>query len=411
VGKTRIHDLAAEFGIESGQLIELLAGMGIHVRSHMSGLGPDQVALVRARWEREKRRKAGGDAKKKTTRRRARKKADEPAEEPKPERRRPVRRRRSAAEVAARAAVEDGTVIADADVAGSDEYLDVDVLVPLDEPMAPEETAADVSADELEVVEAEETLSEVGEEVEAAAEVEAEEPAETEEEVVAQAGAHAAKPAREPVIPRRVPRVPRPKAKPKPQPKRSRPAAAAAGPRPVASAAPGEATEDRRRDRKRRKRGKRSQVDREAVQANISRTLASIKGPGTKRSPRRRDDSTSARELEQMKRAEEQEREKTTIRVNEFITVSELATMLGVQPTQIVTFCFKELSMMVTVNQRLDFDQIDLIAGEFGFKAMREEEYVPTETLEPAEEDKEEDLVARSPVDAAHRCVSPQALR
>ena len=56
MGKTRIHDLAAEFGIESGQLISLLADMGIHVRSHLSALAADQVALVRARWEREKRK-------------------------------------------------------------------------------------------------------------------------------------------------------------------------------------------------------------------------------------------------------------------------------------------------------------------------------------------------------------------
>ena len=58
MGKTRIHDLAAEFGIESGQLISLLAEMGIHVRSHLSALAADQVALVRAKWEREKRKAA-----------------------------------------------------------------------------------------------------------------------------------------------------------------------------------------------------------------------------------------------------------------------------------------------------------------------------------------------------------------
>ena len=79
MGKTRIHDLAAEFGIESGQLISLLADMGIHVRSHLSGLAADQVALMRARWEREKRRAAAPEKKKKTTRRAAKKKTEEKA--------------------------------------------------------------------------------------------------------------------------------------------------------------------------------------------------------------------------------------------------------------------------------------------------------------------------------------------
>ncbi len=46
----RVHDLAAEFGVESGQLITLLADMEIHVRSHLSALDEGQVARVRTRW-------------------------------------------------------------------------------------------------------------------------------------------------------------------------------------------------------------------------------------------------------------------------------------------------------------------------------------------------------------------------
>ena len=53
---TRIHDLAAEFGVSSEQLMGLLKEMDIFVRSHLSPLKEEQVALVRARWEREKRR-------------------------------------------------------------------------------------------------------------------------------------------------------------------------------------------------------------------------------------------------------------------------------------------------------------------------------------------------------------------
>ena len=57
------------------------------------------------------------------------------------------------------------------------------------------------------------------------------------------------------------------------------------------------------------------------------------------------------------------------MRVNEFITVSELADILKIPATQIVAFALKNLGLMVTINQRLDFDQIELIAGEYGFQA------------------------------------------
>jgi len=56
VTTTRIHDLAAEFGISSEQLIGLLKELDIFVRSHLSPLKPEQVPLRRARWEREKRK-------------------------------------------------------------------------------------------------------------------------------------------------------------------------------------------------------------------------------------------------------------------------------------------------------------------------------------------------------------------
>ncbi|HJS47705.1 MAG TPA: translation initiation factor IF-2 N-terminal domain-containing protein, partial [Gemmatimonadales bacterium] len=58
VGKLRVHELAAEFGVEVERLLDLLREMGVFVRSHLSALEPDQVAAVRVRWEREKRRAA-----------------------------------------------------------------------------------------------------------------------------------------------------------------------------------------------------------------------------------------------------------------------------------------------------------------------------------------------------------------
>jgi len=384
VTKTRVHDLAAEFGIEAEQLMRLLADLGIQVRSHLSALDAGQVALVRARWEREKRKRAEPGAS--TGRRRAAKSkaAGSPRTEALPP---PKRRRRTAAEVAAREAAEAEQRQREAEAAVEQELR---LSPPAVEPKPSlEERAAALFREP----------ATMAEEMEAAAaeRPEAEEPAApatpaaaTEAEPVTP---QEAAPEPEPVVPRR---IPRPVAAGWPKPVASAAPGAPPAPRPVASAAPGELLEERRREKKKRKKGKRTQVDREAVQANISRTLASIKGPA-KKGVRRREEDGGLRDLEEQRRAEEREREKTTVRVNEFITVSELASILNVSPTQIVTFAFKELGMMVTVNQRLDFDQIELIASAFGFRAVREEEYV-AEAAEAPVEDRPEDLVPRPPV-------------
>ena len=377
--KTRVHDLAAEFAIQSDKLLQMLADIGIHVRSHLSSLDSDQVSLARARWERDKRRKADGDDKKKKKKTRRRTKTAKAAAEPAKAPPRPRRRRRTAAEVAQREAEdEEERLEREAAVAAA---APEETLEPVKE-QSLEERAAALFGDQPAGVEAPQPP------------VETEQPAATAAppplaDTSVEAAAPTA-PAPEPVKPMRIPRPSggAPRIKP----------VASATPRPIASAAPGEATEERRREKgKKRRKGKRSQVDQEAVQANISKTLASLKsGPGKK--ARRRDDETSFRQREEQRRQEEKEREKTLVRVNEFITVSELAETLKVKRTEIVSFCFKELGMMVTVNQRLDFDQIELIAGAFGFQAEQEEEYAPTDTLVTEEADAPEDLRSRPPV-------------
>jgi len=156
--------------------------------------------------------------------------------------------------------------------------------------------------------------------------------------------------------------------------------------------------EEHRRDKgKKRKKGRKSLVDQEAVAQNISRTLASIKGPVGRKGIRHREEGPSFRDLQEEKRREEKEREKTLVRVTEFITVSELANILKVPPTQVVAFAFKELGQMVTINQRLDFDMIELIASAFGFQAAREEEYVAA-APEEREAESAETLKPRPPI-------------
>ncbi len=146
----------------------------------------------------------------------------------------------------------------------------------------------------------------------------------------------------------------------------------------------------------RRKKGKRGAVDQEAVDANISKTMATLRGAPSRRTAS--DMRRGSREDVEAARAAEAERERKTVRVNEFITVSELAQILKIAATEIVAFAFKNLGLMVTINQRLDFDQIELIAGEFGFQAVREDAYQADETGVAAEADLPSELVPRPPI-------------
>jgi translation initiation factor IF-2 len=74
--------------------------------------------------------------------------------------------------------------------------------------------------------------------------------------------------------------------------------------------------------------------------------------------------------------------------VTEFLTMKELSELIDVPSTQIITSAFKNLGLMVTINQRLDFDQIELLLEEFGFQAAREEEYAGLDEGIEEEEDR-----------------------
>ena len=399
--KTRVHDLAAEFGIPSEQLMGLLKDMDIFVRSHMSALENDQVAAVRVRWEREKRKVAEDAAPKKGRRKAA--KAAEPT--PPPAEAKPARRRRTAAEVAQAEAV------AQAEREAEITTLELERPVPelVEQPTAKsiEERARALFKD----------LPPAPVDDEETADTEAAAPAATSTPAAPVFAAPAA-PAPPPSVPNRAPFIP-PRIPRTPPPQRSNQGGGSQqqrpgqGPRPVfSSSAPGGGPArpgadrpapartfgpdaEKGGSRKKGKKGRRGFVDQEAVQANIAKTLQGMKGPGGRKG--RRTDEPSYRDLIAGRMAEEKEKEKTRVRVNEFISVSELAAAMKIPATQIVQFAFKELGLMVTVNQRLDFDQIDLIASEFGFEAVREDEYqAEAETVD--EPDTDEELVPRPPV-------------
>ena len=435
MSKLRVHDMAGEFGISSDEVITLLRQMDVPVRSHLTLLSDDQVARIRARWEREKRVRAEKQTAPPARRRRgtaAAPAAAAPAA-PAPAEASGIRRRRRPAELGGDAAAIAMTDEPDVDVALPEVDLDHGIVVG-DEP-------ADVAPATSEPVE---RAAEPTEEIDVA-------PPAPPPPVVAAPPAAPPVPPRVPEADRTPPAAeppppPPPMARPlmppapagggadRPRPRpivpgapRPRPVASGSPfvpPRPVASAAPGGGmTPTRRDDRQqpqrgggggaggggcggqqqqqqpqgRRKKGKRGAVDQEAVSANIFKTMSAMRGPAQRRGgPRRADDVASREEMEAQREAD-RERERKTVHVNEFITVSELAEILKIPATQIVGFAFKNLGLMVTINQRLDFDQIELIAGEFGFQAVREEEYA-ADAGQATEVDKAEDLVSRPPI-------------
>src|SRR5687767_4993629 len=402
--KLRVHDLAGEFGVSSDELMSLLRQMDVPVRSHLSQLSDDQVARLRARWEREKRARQEKPATATATRRRRGVVAPPPPPPaPAPEvadAGAPRRRRRKAADVAAAAEAQ-----AAADAQAEADAAEAEATGVEAEPFAPPAPPDERRAEPFRELAPERPPA-----------VEPRERFRRTEQEPPEQRTHVERPAVErpaasaPGSPTATPSTARPTpsdwSRPRPVvpgPPRPKPVASGSPyttPRPIASAAPGAGTAPPRRDDKKgakRKKGKRGTVDQEAVAANISKTMSALRGAHARRGgPRQREDGTSREEMEAM-RAAAAERERKTVRVNEFITVSELADILKIPATQIVAFAFKNLGLMVTINQRMDFDQIELIAGEFGFQAVREQEY-QAESTEEAEEDREEDRRTRPPV-------------
>jgi translation initiation factor IF-2 len=411
--------MAGEFGISADEVMGLLRQMDVPVRSHLSPLTDEQVARVRARWEREKRVRAERQAAPPAPARRRRGAATasvaaEPASAtPEGAEGAQVRRRRKAADVAAAAA----------EVAAEQAAADA-----LAQEAAAAAAAERAEAERLEAEHQEAERARAAAQAAAAAAAHAEAQAREEEQVEDAASAPQtavvepprggpARPAGAPLPPAAGTDRPRPRPV-TPGAPRPRPVSAGSPfpPRPVASASPGgfggaTRTPDRRpapagapqtgagigaggANRNARKKGKRGAVDQDAVDANIAKTMASMRGAPARGG---RIDRRGMREEAEAMRAAEVEREKKLVRVNEFITVSELAQILKVSPTEIVGFAFKNLGLMITVNQRLDFDQIELIAGEFGFQAVREDEY-QAEDVGAAVADEPEDLVSRPPV-------------
>ena len=141
----------------------------------------------------------------------------------------------------------------------------------------------------------------------------------------------------------------------------------------------------------------RPEVSDEEVSKQVKDTLARLTAKGAKsKSAKYRKDKREAVAERMNEEFEREAMERKTLKVTEFVTVSELATMMNVAPTEVIMACMN-LGLMVSINQRLDAEALVVVAEEFGYKT----EFVSVEIQEAIaddSEDREEDLVPRPPI-------------
>jgi translation initiation factor IF-2 len=138
-------------------------------------------------------------------------------------------------------------------------------------------------------------------------------------------------------------------------------------------------------------------VNEEDVQKQIKETLARLAGTNKKgKGSKYRRDKRESINMRQQEQAQRERDEESVLKLTEFVTVSELAVMMDVSVNQVIGTCMS-IGMMVSINQRLDAETINIVAEEFGFST----EYVSADVIEAIGEeevDTEEDLLPRAPI-------------
>lgn len=152
------------------------------------------------------------------------------------------------------------------------------------------------------------------------------------------------------------------------------------------------------KDRRNAGKGRRvikTEVNDDEVQQQIKDTLARLTQKTKSKGAKHRRDKRQAASEKIAKQQAAAHKEKNVIKVTEFVSVSELASMMDVTPTEVISSCMS-LGMFVSINQRLDAETMSLVAEEFGFKV----EFISVEVQEAivVEEDTDEDLEDRPPI-------------
>ncbi|MDE6655141.1 MAG: translation initiation factor IF-2, partial [Muribaculaceae bacterium] len=140
-----------------------------------------------------------------------------------------------------------------------------------------------------------------------------------------------------------------------------------------------------------------TEVSDEEVSKQVKETLARLtaKDKGLKKGAKWRKEKREANATREREAMQQEMAESKVLKLTEFVTANDLAIMMDVPINQVIGTCMN-IGVMVSINQRLDAETINIVAEEFGFKT----EYVSAEVADAIhqEEDKEEDLVPRPPV-------------
>ena len=159
----------------------------------------------------------------------------------------------------------------------------------------------------------------------------------------------------------------------------------------------GSSSKNKKKNRNRGGQQKPAEVNDEDVARQVKETLARLtnKQNQTKKGAKYRKEKREAAQEKMNEERREEKKESKTLKLTEFVTVSELATMMNVSVNQVIG-TLMSVGIMVSINQRLDAETINLVAEEFGFKT----EYVSAEVQEAITEaeDDENDLVPRAPI-------------
>ncbi len=141
----------------------------------------------------------------------------------------------------------------------------------------------------------------------------------------------------------------------------------------------------------------RVEVSEEDVQRQVKETLARLtsKNSAQKKGAKWRKEKREANLMREQELANQERLESKILKITEFVTANDLATMMGVEVNKVISTCMS-IGMMVSINQRLDAETINIVAEEFGFKT----EYVSAEVVSAIEQqvDAEEDLLPRPPI-------------
>ncbi|RYM35668.1 translation initiation factor IF-2 [Brumimicrobium glaciale] len=139
----------------------------------------------------------------------------------------------------------------------------------------------------------------------------------------------------------------------------------------------------------------RKEVTAKDIEKEIKDTLARLSGGGKSKGSKNRRAKRDSYAEKREKELQQEEQEKSILKLTEFVSVSELASMMDVGPTEVVSACMS-LGIFASINQRLDAETIQIVAEEFGFDV----EFVSADVQDSikVEEDKPEDLLDRPPI-------------